>query len=97
MINSKQGLSSNKSVILQKLIPGNHLRIHYSFGPDLRWAKSPIASAQRAIGQLWQAIAQFHVERMLNQSRDSNRGTTNVGPVRTNFCVSGGDMTANER
>ena len=31
------------------------------------------------------------------QSRDANRGTTNAGSVRTNFCVSGGDMTANER
>ena len=38
------------------------------------------------------------------QSRDSNRnaivpsmGSMNAGPMRTNFCVLGGDMTANKR
>ena len=31
------------------------------------------------------------------ESRDSNRNATNAGPLRTNLCVLGGDMTANDR
>ena len=51
-------------------------------------------------GQLSQAIPQSHVEQMLNEWTPIvrfERGTTNAGSVRTNFCVFEGDMTANER
>ena len=41
-------------------------------------------------GQVSQAIPQIHVERIPHnerQSRDSNRSATNVGSMRTKFCV----------
>ena len=69
---------------------------------ELRWAKSPIANRQRSANavnsrkpfcnSMWNE--DYTNER---QSRDSKRGTTNAGSVRTSFCVFEGVMTASER
>ena len=57
----------------------------------------PVFSAR---GQLWQAIPQFHVERILDQRTpiaqlESHRNGHRV--YEDHFCVFRGDMTANER
>ena len=50
-------------------------------------------------GQLWQAIPQFHVERMLHEWMPIPQFESrhNEQLMRTNVCVLEGIMTANER
>ena len=58
------------------MLPAEHM------GPAIEHERSFLARGIR--GSTWK-------ERRANerQSRDSNRNTTNAGPMRTNFCVSG--------
>ena len=62
---------------------------------DGRNRQSPIASVQRMRSTL---ASHSEVPRGTNVKRmNANRAIRIAGSVRTNFCISGGDMTAEER
>ena len=68
----------------------------------LRWARSPIANRQCSANVVnsrrpFRNSAWNECYTNERHSRDTNRGTTNAGSMRTSFCVLEGDMTANER
>ena len=70
--------------------------------PQLRWGKSPVANRYCSVNAV-NSCRPFRCS-MWNEcctderkSHDSNRGTTNAGPMRTDFCDWKGDMIANER